>query len=141
MTVPHHLVTHQEKNLGLAPKCWKTGVTCADFETFWGFLVLPALICQTLPDNKCLAGWKIFERSCYYFSTETMSWSDAKETCIDQDAHLVIVESELEQVSQTLSSEKLPFFQLAQCPNPLFLAEFLLWQTGDLQNLLFFFLA
>ncbi|XP_035164641.1 CD209 antigen-like protein C [Oxyura jamaicensis] len=58
---------------------------------------IAALICQTLPNNKCLAGWRIFERSCYYFSTEVMNWSDAKETCIDQDAHLVIVETEPEQ--------------------------------------------
>ncbi|NXI73467.1 CL17A protein, partial [Anseranas semipalmata] len=58
---------------------------------------ITALICKALPENKCSAGWKIFERSCYYFSTERMSWLDAKETCIDQGAHLVIVESELEQ--------------------------------------------
>ncbi|NXK48022.1 CL17A protein, partial [Chauna torquata] len=61
------------------------------------------LICKALPHNECLVGWKIFERSCYFFSTERMSWSDAKETCIDQGAHLVIVNSELEQVSQPLA--------------------------------------
>ncbi|KAI6061505.1 C-type lectin domain family 4 member G [Aix galericulata] len=58
---------------------------------------IAALICHNLPNKECLAGWKIFERSCYYFSTEVMRWSDAKETCIDQDAHLVIVETEQEQ--------------------------------------------
>lgn len=114
MTVP------QEKNLGLAQKGWKIRVSRAGFEMFWGFLVLPALICHNLPNKQCLAGWKIFEGSCYYFSTEVMSWSAAKETCIDQDAHLVIIETELEQVGQMLSSEKPPFFQLERCPKPLF---------------------
>ncbi|XP_068277876.1 hepatic lectin-like isoform X2 [Nyctibius grandis] len=57
-----------------------------------------ALICRSVLDNKkCSAGWKIFEKSCYSFSTETMSWPDAKESCADQGAHLVTVNSELEQ--------------------------------------------
>ncbi|NXW51004.1 CL17A protein, partial [Nyctiprogne leucopyga] len=57
-----------------------------------------ALLCRSVLDGKkCSAGWKIFEKSCYSFSTETMSWSDAKEICADQGAHLVIVNSELEQ--------------------------------------------
>ncbi|NXO51728.1 CL17A protein, partial [Aramus guarauna] len=57
-----------------------------------------ALICRSMMDRKkCSAGWKIFERSCYSFSTETMSWWDAKEICADQGAHLVIVDSKVEQ--------------------------------------------
>ncbi|NXX08701.1 CL17A protein, partial [Larus smithsonianus] len=64
---------------------------------------MAALICRSVHDDKkCSAGWKIFEKSCYSFSTETMSWSDAREICIDQGAHLVIVNSELEQVSRPL---------------------------------------
>lgn len=35
-----------------------------------------------------------------------MSWLDAKEICADQGAHLVIINSEQEQVSQLLASEK-----------------------------------
>ncbi|NXD88621.1 LECH protein, partial [Halcyon senegalensis] len=62
-------------------------------------LVPPALICRSFPDQKkCSVGWKVFGKSCYFFSMETMSWSDAKETCADQDAHLVIIDSEQEQV-------------------------------------------
>ncbi|KFP19397.1 C-type lectin domain family 17, member A, partial [Egretta garzetta] len=58
-----------------------------------------AVICRAVPESKkCSVGWKIFEKSCYSFSTEMMSWSDAKETCIDQGAHLVTVNSEPEQV-------------------------------------------
>ncbi|KFQ66873.1 C-type lectin domain family 17, member A, partial [Phaethon lepturus] len=59
---------------------------------------IAALICRSVLDSKkCSAGWKIFEKSCYSFSTEMMSWSDAKEICADQGAHLVIINSELEQ--------------------------------------------
>ncbi|NWQ95817.1 CL17A protein, partial [Burhinus bistriatus] len=63
---------------------------------------MAALICRSVLDNKkCSAGWKIFEKSCYSFSTETMSWSDAQEICADQGAHLVIINSEPEQVRPT----------------------------------------
>ncbi|KFW66472.1 C-type lectin domain family 17, member A, partial [Pygoscelis adeliae] len=59
---------------------------------------IAALICKSVLDSKkCSAGWKIFEKSCYSFSTETMSWSDAKEICTDQGAHLVVINSEPEQ--------------------------------------------
>ncbi|NWX42688.1 CL17A protein, partial [Steatornis caripensis] len=65
---------------------------------------ITALICRSVLDSKkCSAGWKIFEKSCYSFSTETMSWPDAKEICADQGAHLVIINSELEQVSRLLA--------------------------------------
>ncbi|KGL86837.1 C-type lectin domain family 17, member A, partial [Charadrius vociferus] len=59
---------------------------------------MAALICRSVTDDKkCSAGWKTFEKSCYSFSTETMSWSDAQEICADQGAHLVIINSEPEQ--------------------------------------------
>ncbi|NXT37387.1 CL17A protein, partial [Pelecanoides urinatrix] len=65
---------------------------------------ITALICRsTLDSRKCSAGWKVFEKSCYSFSTETMSWWDAKEICADQGAHLVIINSEEEQVSWMLA--------------------------------------
>ncbi|XP_064355440.1 CD209 antigen-like protein C isoform X2 [Dromaius novaehollandiae] len=59
---------------------------------------ITGLICKTFLDNRrCSAGWKIFEKSCYSFSVETMSWEDAKQVCLDQDSHLVIVNTEEEQ--------------------------------------------
>ncbi|KFP28497.1 C-type lectin domain family 17, member A, partial [Colius striatus] len=59
---------------------------------------ITALICRSdLDSKKCSAGWKIFEKSCYSFSTETTSWRDAKEICTDQGAHLVVINSDLEQ--------------------------------------------
>ncbi|KFV17279.1 C-type lectin domain family 17, member A, partial [Pterocles gutturalis] len=57
-----------------------------------------ALICRSVEGGrKCSGGWKMFEKSCYSFSTETMDWLDANETCADQGAHLVIIDSEPEQ--------------------------------------------
>ncbi|NXE85337.1 CL17A protein, partial [Cochlearius cochlearius] len=62
-----------------------------------------AVICRSVPESrKCSVGWKIFKKSCYSFSTEAMSWWDAKETCVDQGAHLVTVNSEQEQVRRVL---------------------------------------
>ncbi|NXH14040.1 CL17A protein, partial [Bucco capensis] len=59
---------------------------------------ITALICKSSPSRRrCSAGWKVLERSCYYFSSERMSWRDAQEICADQGAHLVVVDSEEEQ--------------------------------------------
>ncbi|XP_074836348.1 C-type lectin domain family 4 member G-like [Carettochelys insculpta] len=46
---------------------------------------------------KCPPGWQPFEKSCYFFSTLAKSWWDAKQFCIDQGSHLVIVNTRLEQ--------------------------------------------
>ncbi|XP_010219245.1 PREDICTED: C-type lectin domain family 17, member A-like, partial [Tinamus guttatus] len=57
-----------------------------------------ALICKALPDSRrCSAGWKVFEESCYSFSTESTSWEEAEQICTDQGAHLVIVNTDQEQ--------------------------------------------
>ncbi|NXL83247.1 ASGR2 protein, partial [Alectura lathami] len=58
---------------------------------------IAALLCKVLPDRKCLPGWTAFGRSCYSFSSERLSWADARETCSDRGAHLVIVDSDREQ--------------------------------------------
>ncbi|POI25467.1 hypothetical protein CIB84_010782, partial [Bambusicola thoracicus] len=58
---------------------------------------IAARVCKSGPKKECLAGWKDFEESCYYFSTERMSWREAMEICDDQGAHLVIINSEQEQ--------------------------------------------
>ncbi|KAM9514275.1 C-type lectin domain family 17, member A-like isoform 1-T1 [Guaruba guarouba] len=59
---------------------------------------ITALICRSVQDSrKCWAGWRIFEQSCYSFSTKSMSWWDANKTCADQGAHLVFINSEMEQ--------------------------------------------
>ncbi|NWX09280.1 CL17A protein, partial [Caloenas nicobarica] len=59
---------------------------------------IAALICRSVPDGKrCSAGWRIFEKSCYFFSSERASWADAGDLCADQAAHLVVINSEHEQ--------------------------------------------
>ncbi|KFP01214.1 C-type lectin domain family 4 member A, partial [Calypte anna] len=68
------------------------------FGFFCILFVLPASFCRSISDTrKCSAGWKTFGESCYSFSTETTSWGEAKETCADQEAHLIIIDSEQEQ--------------------------------------------
>ncbi|KAM9115157.1 CD209 antigen-like protein C [Pangshura tecta] len=47
--------------------------------------------------TKCPPGWQHFEKKCYFFSTSTKSWSDAKQFCTNEDSHLVIVNTKQEQ--------------------------------------------
>ncbi|XP_075758374.1 uncharacterized protein LOC102449016 isoform X1 [Pelodiscus sinensis] len=48
--------------------------------------------------TECPSGWEVFEKNCYFFSSVTKSWEDAKQACIDQGSQLVIVNTNLEQV-------------------------------------------
>ncbi|XP_026723415.1 C-type lectin domain family 17, member A-like [Athene cunicularia] len=45
---------------------------------------------------KCPAGWEQFAKTCYYFSSDTKTWRDAKEFCANYNAHLAVVNSEQE---------------------------------------------
>ncbi|XP_032639256.1 CD209 antigen-like protein 2 isoform X3 [Chelonoidis abingdonii] len=57
-----------------------------------------ASICNVLPEPiKCAAGWKKFEKACYYFSNTTKDWMGAKQFCTDQNSYLVIVNNDNEQ--------------------------------------------
>ncbi|XP_040450271.1 C-type lectin domain family 4 member A isoform X1 [Falco naumanni] len=51
----------------------------------------------------CPKGWKRFQGSCYYLSTDVMSWDDSKQNCTGMGSHLVVINSEAEQ--DFLSSE------------------------------------
>uniref|UniRef100_A0A8C0IVK2 C-type lectin domain-containing protein n=1 Tax=Chelonoidis abingdonii TaxID=106734 RepID=A0A8C0IVK2_CHEAB len=55
-------------------------------------LLLTEVIC-----TKCPPGWQHFEKKCYFFSTSTKSWLDAKHFCTNEDSHLVIVNTKQEQ--------------------------------------------
>uniref|UniRef100_A0A8B9LVD8 C-type lectin domain-containing protein n=1 Tax=Accipiter nisus TaxID=211598 RepID=A0A8B9LVD8_9AVES len=67
--------------------------------------------------TRCPAGWQQFDKTCYFFSSTTKPcWLDAKEICADQGAHLVIINSEQEQVSQLLCL-KYPFSWRISTPN------------------------
>ncbi|XP_067992765.1 CD209 antigen-like protein C [Melanerpes formicivorus] len=48
--------------------------------------------------TRCPPGWQQFARTCYYFSTTTSPWLQAKDFCAQAEAHLVIIDSEQENV-------------------------------------------
>ncbi|KAG7457685.1 hypothetical protein MATL_G00229830 [Megalops atlanticus] len=54
--------------------------------------------------GRCLPGWKLFESSCYYFSTERKNWMDSRTECRKLDADLLIIENLAEQrfISETI---------------------------------------
>lgn len=41
-----------------------------------------------------------FQGSCYQFSTQLLDWFKAKDDCAEKDAHLVIINSQAEQVER-----------------------------------------
>ena len=45
-----------------------------------------------------LQGWNCSDSSCYYISTCLKTWDDSKQHCMDLGGHLVIIDSEEEQV-------------------------------------------
>ncbi|XP_024001545.2 C-type lectin domain family 4 member E-like, partial [Salvelinus sp. IW2-2015] len=45
----------------------------------------------------CPRGWQKFESSWYFLSTETKTWNESREDCLERGADLVIVTSDKEQ--------------------------------------------
>ncbi|KAK6324597.1 hypothetical protein J4Q44_G00039390 [Coregonus suidteri] len=45
----------------------------------------------------CPEGWQKFESSWYFISTETKTWMESREDCLERGADLVIVNSDKEQ--------------------------------------------
>ncbi|XP_061205221.1 low affinity immunoglobulin epsilon Fc receptor-like, partial [Neopsephotus bourkii] len=52
---------------------------------------LSRLLCPTCPP-----GWLQFARTCYFFSSTTKPWGEAKEFCGELNGHLATVSSEQE---------------------------------------------
>lgn len=48
--------------------------------------------------NCCPSNWVHFQSSCYFFSTNTMSWASSLKNCSDMGAHLVVINTREEQV-------------------------------------------
>ncbi|XP_010084056.1 PREDICTED: CD209 antigen-like [Pterocles gutturalis] len=46
--------------------------------------------------TRCPAGWLQFAKTCYFFSTTTKPWLEAKDFCTNFNAHLAIIDSEQE---------------------------------------------
>ncbi|XP_070623469.1 asialoglycoprotein receptor 1-like [Erythrolamprus reginae] len=44
----------------------------------------------------CPRGWHLFDRSCYWLSSATNTWTEAKEDCKEKNAHLVVITKYLE---------------------------------------------
>ncbi|XP_065706330.2 C-type lectin domain family 4 member A-like isoform X2 [Patagioenas fasciata] len=53
----------------------------------------------------CPKGWKHFQESCYYLSDDEMGWAESKQNCTGMDSHLVVINSEAEQVFLTKDLE------------------------------------
>ncbi|XP_077715695.1 C-type lectin domain family 4 member G-like isoform X2 [Canis aureus] len=45
----------------------------------------------------CPLGWKFFQGSCYFFSLDNLTWTQANDSCVQKQAHLVIINSRTEQ--------------------------------------------
>ncbi|XP_045072471.1 C-type lectin domain family 12 member B-like [Coregonus clupeaformis] len=46
----------------------------------------------------CSEGWQKFESSWYFLSTETKTWNESREDCMERGADLVIINSDEEQI-------------------------------------------
>ncbi|XP_042169641.1 CD209 antigen-like protein C isoform X2 [Oncorhynchus tshawytscha] len=47
--------------------------------------------------QNCPAGWQKFESSWYFLSTETKTWKESRDDCLERGADLVIINSDKEQ--------------------------------------------
>ncbi|KAK2488398.1 hypothetical protein MC885_021361 [Smutsia gigantea] len=47
--------------------------------------------------NCCPLDWIYFQSSCYFFSTNTMSWASSLKNCSNMGAHLVVINTQEEQ--------------------------------------------
>ncbi|XP_077633277.1 C-type lectin domain family 4 member G-like isoform X2 [Crocuta crocuta] len=45
----------------------------------------------------CPLDWKFFQGSCYFFSLDNLTWTQANDSCARKQAHLVIINSRAEQ--------------------------------------------
>uniref|UniRef100_A0A8C8FP31 C-type lectin domain-containing protein n=1 Tax=Oncorhynchus tshawytscha TaxID=74940 RepID=A0A8C8FP31_ONCTS len=53
---------------------------------------------STIIEQTCPEGWQIkLESSWYFLSTETKTWKESREDCLERGADLVIINSDLEQ--------------------------------------------
>ncbi|NXN96480.1 CLC4E protein, partial [Rhinopomastus cyanomelas] len=58
----------------------------------------------------CPQGWEYFQESCYYLSTDKMSWVDSQENCTGMGSHLVVINSEAEQVRLSTDDYETKFY-------------------------------
>ncbi|NWT90946.1 CLC6A protein, partial [Lanius ludovicianus] len=46
----------------------------------------------------CPMGWRRFQRSCYFLSTDKMNWAESEQNCTGMGSQLVVINSKAEQV-------------------------------------------
>ncbi|KAI3355680.1 hypothetical protein L3Q82_004267 [Scortum barcoo] len=59
--------------------------------------LLAGLIGLAVHYRTCPAGWRMFDSTCYFFSTTSASWEQSRRDCRDKGADLVVIESYEEQ--------------------------------------------
>uniref|UniRef100_A0A673Y110 C-type lectin domain-containing protein n=1 Tax=Salmo trutta TaxID=8032 RepID=A0A673Y110_SALTR len=57
----------------------------------------PKYLCFHLVEQTCSEGWQTFQSSWYFLSTETKTWNESREDCLERGADLVIINSDKEQ--------------------------------------------
>ncbi|KAI4875874.1 hypothetical protein NFI96_008010, partial [Prochilodus magdalenae] len=60
-------------------------------------LITLSSVCLSVYDLNKTKGWRYFNSSIYYISTEKKSWSESKQNCTQRGADLVIINSQEEQ--------------------------------------------
>uniref|UniRef100_A0A8C7I417 C-type lectin domain-containing protein n=1 Tax=Oncorhynchus kisutch TaxID=8019 RepID=A0A8C7I417_ONCKI len=55
--------------------------------------------------SQCEEGWRAYEDRCYYFSTSTKSWDDARTDCVGRGSHLMSILDIPERVSFWVGTE------------------------------------
>ncbi|NXV25157.1 CLC6A protein, partial [Cepphus grylle] len=55
----------------------------------------------------CPNGWKRFQKSCYYLSTDTMFWVESVQNCTGMGSHLVVINSAAEQAFLTTKLQQI----------------------------------
>ncbi|NXA15278.1 CLC4C protein, partial [Sapayoa aenigma] len=46
----------------------------------------------------CPKGWKRFQKSCYFLSSDMVNWTESEQNCTWMGSHLVVINSKEEQV-------------------------------------------
>lgn len=57
-------------------------------------------LCPSLPSGTecCPVNWVEFGGSCYWFSSDGLTWAEADKYCQQENAHLLVINSREEQV-------------------------------------------
>ncbi|XP_041926591.1 C-type lectin domain family 4 member F-like [Alosa sapidissima] len=55
-------------------------------------------VLQVEKNKSCADGWEYFSGKCYFFSYDWLNWTQSRDACVSLGGHLVIIETEEEQV-------------------------------------------